>query len=38
MYVKNTFWARMSTTERSESMNVFFLWLCGPKDYIKAIC
>jgi hypothetical protein len=23
-YVKNTFWAGMSTTQRSESMNAFF--------------
>ena len=27
----------MSTTQRSESMNVFFLWLCGSEDYIEII-
>ena len=38
VYVKDIFWASMSTTQRSESMNAFFLWICQPKDYIKIIC
>ena len=34
-YVKNTFWAGMSTTQRSESMNAFFDGYVGPKTTLK---
>ena len=34
-YVKNIFWAGMSTTQRSESMNSFFDGYVGPKTTLK---
>jgi hypothetical protein len=34
-YVKGTFWARMSTTQRSESMNAFFDGYVGPSTPLK---
>jgi hypothetical protein len=34
-YVKNTFWAGMSTTQRSESTNAFFDGYVGPKTTLK---
>jgi hypothetical protein len=34
-YVKGTFWAGMSTTQRSESMNAFFDGYVGPSTTLK---
>jgi hypothetical protein len=34
-YVKGTFWAGMSTTQRSESMNAFFDGYVGPSTPLK---
>jgi hypothetical protein len=34
-YVKDTFWARMSTTQRIESMNAFFYGYVGPNTLLK---
>ncbi|KAH9697333.1 protein FAR1-RELATED SEQUENCE [Citrus sinensis] len=34
-YLKNSFWARMSTTQRSESMNAFFYGYVNSKTTLK---
>ncbi|XP_052198814.1 protein FAR1-RELATED SEQUENCE 6-like isoform X2 [Diospyros lotus] len=35
VYVKSTFWAGMSTTQRSEGLNAFFDGYVGPKTSLK---
>lgn len=35
VYVKDIFWAGMSTTQRNESMNVFFDGYINPKTTLK---
>jgi len=37
-YMKYMFWAGMNTTQRSESMNAFFLWLRALTNHIERIC
>lgn len=38
VYVKSIFWAGMSTTQRSESMNAFFDGYVNSKNLIGTIC